>query len=72
MSSRATRPGFILTMKIIKIEIRIPGGSKMATGIKTQGYSDNNVSDQLELLGIMENLKMIIQERIKQLTNVRS
>ena len=44
---------------------------KIATAIKTNGYDDNNMSDQLELLGIAENIKGIFAERIKVLANKR-
>ena len=56
-------------MKKLIIEIAIVE-DKIATGIKTTGYSNENVSDQLELLGILENTKAIIQERIKKLIDV--
>ena len=56
-------------MKTLKIEIAVEG-SKLATAIKTTGYSNESISDQLELLGIVENTKLIIQERIKVLLNV--
>lgn len=56
-------------MKSIDLKIVIQE-SKIATAIKTSGYDNNNMSDQLELLGIAENFKGIIQERIKQLVNV--
>ena len=58
-------------MKKVMIEIRIPGGDKVATAIKTQGYSNESVSDQFELLGIMENLKNVIQERITKLADIQ-
>jgi len=56
-------------MKTLKIETAIEG-SKVATAIKTNGYSNENISDQFELLGLIENVKGIIQERIKVLLNV--
>jgi len=61
-------------MKKITIEVRIPEGEnedKVATVIKTNGYSNTNVSHQFELLGIVENVKNIINERIKKLSDVR-
>ena len=58
-------------MKRVIIEVRIPGADKVATGIKTTGYSNESISDQFELLGIMENLKNVIQDRIKKLVDVQ-
>ena len=57
-------------MKRVMIEVRLDG-DKVGTGIKTLGYSNDSVSDQFELLGIMENLKNVIQDRIKELVNVK-
>ena len=59
-------------MKKIQIEIRIPEEEKdkVATAIRTEGYSNESISDQFELLGVMENLKGIIQDRINKLTDV--
>ena len=56
-------------MKTLIIEVRIVD-DKVVSAIKTTGYSNNNISDQFELLGITENLKNIIQERIKKLLDV--
>lgn len=56
-------------MKTLNIEIA-SNGCNLATAIKTNGYSNESISDQLELLGILENTKSIIQERIKVLLNV--
>lgn len=58
-------------MKKVMIEVRIPGEDKVGTKIETSGYRDESVSDQFELLGIMENLKNVIQERIKKLVDVQ-
>jgi len=41
--------------------------NKVASGIKTAGYDDNNIHHQFELLGIMVNLQWIIQQRIIKL-----
>jgi len=57
-------------MKTVIIEVRIPGADKVGTAIKTTGYSNESVSDQFELLGIMENLKNVIQDRLKKLVDV--
>jgi len=56
-------------MKSLRIETVIEG-SKLATAIKTTGYSNESISDQLEMLGLMDNAKSIIQERIKVLLNL--
>jgi len=58
-------------MKRLKIEV-VTNEGKIATAIRTIGYDDNIMSDQLELLGIVENTKNIINERIKKLGEVRS
>jgi len=62
-------------MKKVMIEVRIPGedkvGNKVGTKIETSGYRDESVSDQFELLGIMENIKNVIQERIRKIMDVR-
>ena len=58
-------------MKTIKIIVRIKSG-KLATAIETEGYDRTNISSQLELLGIMENTKNIINERIKKLVNLEN
>ena len=59
-------------MKKLTIEVVIPDtGSKIASKIKTNGYSNESISDQLELLGIVENIKSIIQDRLKKLLDVR-
>ena len=57
-------------MKRLRIEVRI-NEDKVATAIQTNGYSDKSISDQFELLGITENLKGIIQERIKKLVDAK-
>ena len=57
-------------MKTINIEIRV-ADDKVATAIKTNGHRNEIIGDQFELLGILENAKGIIQERIKKLIDVR-
>ena len=55
-------------MKTLNIQVAIEDSDeKIATAIKTQGYNKDKISDQLEILGIIENTKSIIQERIKKL-----
>ena len=58
-------------MKNLKIEVGI-NDDKVATAIKTSGYSNDSISDQFELLGIVENIKNIINERIKKLVDVHN
>lgn len=55
-----------MNMKSIDIKIKI-NEDKVATAIKTNGFDNNNISNQFELMGILENLKNIINERIKKL-----
>ena len=57
-------------MKKLKIEVSV-SDNKVVTGIGTQGYLNNSISDQFELLGIVENIKSIIQERIKKLIDIK-
>jgi len=56
--------------KTIEIKIGLLK-QQIATSIKTKGYDNNDISDQFELLGIMDNLRGIIQERIKKLMEVK-
>lgn len=37
---------------------------KIATAWKTQGYSKSNVSDNFEILGLIENFKTLILKNI--------
>ena len=53
-------------MKTIKIQTVIKEG-KIATARKFEGYNDNDISDQFEILGIMENLVEIQKDKIKTL-----
>jgi len=55
-------------MKGIKIEILLSDDDKIISGIKTKGFDKNRLSDQFELLGILENLKNIVNKRIKRLS----
>jgi len=60
-------------MKKLIIEIKINDGeSNSATTIQTNGFSNENISNQFELLGILENTKDIINERIKKLLDIRN
>ena len=55
-------------MKGITIQIVVDENSgKIATAMKTDGYSSESVCDQLELLGLMENTKNVINNKIKVL-----
>ena len=56
--------------KILQIEIRI-NDDKIASGISTTGFDNNSMTDQLLLLGIIENTKGIIKDRIKGLVDIR-
>jgi len=59
-------------MKKLNIEIVTNEyDDKIATGIKTFGYSDESISDQFQLIGLIENVKTLIQERIKKLMAVK-
>lgn len=59
-------------MKRLQIEVRIDDSDgKIATAIKDEGFNKDSISNQLELLGIIENIKSIINSRIKELTNIR-
>ena len=57
-------------MKELKIHIKV-GSDKIASGIKTEGFDSQNISHQLELLGILENTKVIIQNRINLLLDIK-
>lgn len=57
-------------MKRLTIEVQIEG-DKIATLIKDTGFDKYKISDQFEILGIIENIKGIIQNRIKELMNVK-
>ena len=55
-------------MKELKIDIRLDEKSgKIATAWQTQGYSRENISDLFELVGIIENFKGILTNKIKTL-----
>jgi len=55
-------------MKEIQIVIRIDEKSgKIATAWKTSSYSSESISDQFEIMGILENTKNIISDKIKKL-----
>lgn len=57
-------------MKRLQIEVRFnDDNSKIATAIKDEGFS-KNITGQLEILGIIENIKGIIQDKIKKFLDV--
>jgi len=56
-------------MKKLVIEVRVID-NKVANLIQTTGFSNEVISDQFELLGILDNLKGIIQERIRKLVDI--
>ena len=58
-------------MKQIKIEIRLNDeDDKIATALETSGYNKNKISDQFEVLGILENLVDIQKDKIKKLIHI--
>lgn len=57
----------IINIKIVLDEVE----EKIATAIETTGYDSKVLTDQFELLGIIENLKSIIQQRIKKLADIK-
>lgn len=50
-------------MKIIKIEVRIDG-DKMGKVVQKEGF-DDSLSGTLELIGLLENMKLKELERLK-------
>lgn len=50
-------------MKRIVIDMRI-ADDKIATAWKTEGYSKSNISDNFEILGLIENFKTLILNNI--------
>lgn len=57
-------------MKLLKIQVAVKD-NKIATKIETKGYSSEKMENQLELLGIMENLKDLIKNNIKKLADLK-
>jgi len=43
----------------------IVGENNIATEIMTEGLSQSNIHDLLEMEGLMENIKQLIHEKIK-------
>ena len=55
-------------MKKLLIDIRVDELSgKIATAWQTEGYSRNKICDLFELIGIIENFKGILTEKVKTL-----
>lgn len=55
-------------MKKIHIEIMFDDKEqKVMTIFNTEGYAKNKLGDQFEIIGVLENMKIIIQDRIKVL-----
>jgi len=53
-------------MKELNIKIRVDEETgKIGTAWKTNGYSRDNISDLLELIGVVENFKGILTDKIK-------
>lgn len=53
-------------MKQIEIKV-IVKDNKMASAFITKGYDKNSISDNLEILGILENLTDIHKSKLKKL-----
>lgn len=53
-------------MKQIKLQIVIDDNNRIATAQKCIGYSKTNLSDQLEILGILQNLVILQQEKLRK------
>ena len=59
-------------MKKISIEIRVDGNSnKIATAWQTEGYSRTNLSDLFEMIGVIDNFKNILNDKVKTLMEKR-
>jgi len=57
-------------LKKLQIEVAFNNqDSQTVTAIRTIGYDDRSISDQLELLGMLENIKHQIQERITKISS---
>ena len=55
-------------MKRLLIDMRVDETSgKIATAWKTEGYSRENISNLFELIGLIENFKGILTEKVKTL-----
>lgn len=55
-------------MKKIIFEIRVDElGNRIATAWKTDGYARESICDNLEIIGILDNTKNLINDRIKTL-----
>jgi len=51
-------------MKKLLIQV-IVGKENIAELLSSEGFDKDNMDDQLEILGILENLKNVQQEKIK-------
>lgn len=56
-------------MKKLVIESVIED-DKIISRIRTQGFSNKSISDQLAILGLLENFKGIIENRIKKFIDI--
>jgi hypothetical protein len=55
-------------MKKITIEIRVDENSqRIATAWKTDGYSRESLTDLFEMMGIIDNFKNILSDKVKTL-----
>lgn len=61
-------------MKQLKIEIRVDdttGSNKIASAWQTVGYSREKVTDLLEMIGLIDNFKDILKDKIKTLKEIK-
>lgn len=61
-----SKKGGNTNMKEINMQIRVTD-NKIATAWKTDGYSRENISDLFEMIGILENFKGILTDKVKTL-----
>lgn len=55
-------------IKQLKIEIRVDDNiNKIASGWQTVGYSRTSITDLLEMIGLVDNFKNILNDKIKTL-----
>ena len=55
-------------MKKIQITIAIDEASgKIANGWQTEGYSRENICDLMEMIGLVENFKGVLKDKVKTL-----
>jgi len=57
-------------MRALKIEVVLKE-NKITTGIKTIGFSKDDITNQFAIIGILENIKDIVKSRIEKLAEMR-